>query len=104
MIVHDDQHVNVRPAATTPAALRVLYRTLLAAQTAGAVCGVVARHAPTVFEQLWTGAAVATLPGYLVGWWWLRRRPDFMIHRTDVARVGLAAAAFALAGIAVLHG
>jgi len=106
MTVHGDQHVNANAPATMPGALRVLYRTLLAAQLAGAVIGLAFAPLPAIVDNVWTGAALATLPGYLLGALWLRhrRRAEYVAHRTNVARVGLAAVVFAVAGIVTLHG
>jgi hypothetical protein len=79
--------------------LKPLYAAMMVAQVAGAVLGLwLARHG-TWFEDLWTGAALATLPGYLVGVQAQKRwsPANLLANAATVRRIGLAAVVLFLA-------
>lgn len=73
--------------------IRPLMWVLIAAQALGGALGLLMPHFPNWFESLWFGAAVATLPGFLVGlpvqaWC----RPGSLgEHKVMVRRLGLVA-------------
>jgi hypothetical protein len=47
--------------------VRALYVTVLVAQCVGGAIGAWAAMFPSVFENIWAGIAMASLPGFLVG-------------------------------------
>jgi hypothetical protein len=79
--------------------LRPLYVVLFIAQVTGAAGGLwLARH-PSWFENVWAGAALLTLPGYLAGWAVQKKMAPAALaaHGNTVRRIGVAAAMLSIA-------
>lgn len=74
--------------------LRPLYGAIFAAQLIGALGGLWIARYPSWFENLWAGAALFTLPGYLVGCALQKKLAPAALqaHRNTVRRIGAAAA------------
>ena len=84
--------------------LRPLYLTMLIAQALGAAAGLWLAVYPSWFESLWAGAALATLPGYLLGLPLQRRLRPRHFHAPMLRRIGLAAVVLFLAVFAMPFG
>jgi hypothetical protein len=82
--------------------VRVLAICVFVAQFFGAVLGLIFHRFPDWFENLWFGAVVATLPGYLVGLLaQSRSRPgSIKENSTMVRRLGLIAVFLTVIAIA----
>lgn len=83
-----------------------LYFAMAVAQVLGAVAGVWLGRAPSWLENLWAGAALATLPGYLAGCVVQKRfGPSALAMQAGtVRRIGVAALVLAAAAIFLPQG
>lgn len=79
--------------------LRPLYIAIFVAQSAGAVAGYWIEPYPSWFENVWAGAALLTLPGYLAGWAVQNKVSPAALqaHGNTVRRIGFAAMLLSLA-------
>ncbi|KRB07767.1 hypothetical protein [Lysobacter sp. Root690] len=80
--------------------IRPLVWVVTAAQLAGGVLGYTELSMPDAFDRIWTGGAMASLPGYLAGCALqaLMRPGSFPAHRVMLLRLGLLAALVSVAG------
>jgi len=83
--------------------IRALMFCLYAAQLLGAIAGYYGLEAPKAFDRLWTGAVLASLPGYLAGCvvQYLLRAQRFAEHGRMIARIGLIATFLSVLGLSM---
>lgn len=91
------QNMNSATSAHSLSILRPLgeiYVAMFVAQVTGAAAGLWLAHFPGWLDNVWTGAAVMTFPGFLAGWSLLQlRAPDrLQRQRGTVRRLGVSAA------------
>ncbi|SRR5258706_16426152 len=81
--------------------IRPLFFTVLAGQLVGGVIALSIGYFPDWFQNLWTGAAIACLPGFVIGIFVQNRVRAGAISENPVMvrRLGLIAAVFTMAGV-----